>query len=224
MNHDMKTVSYYKSFGQGKEENLDKSSDEAIYGNLIEEYCDGGNLNEYVDRYEGLLSIDLVESIFAQILKSQLYIHFEKNLIHRDVKLNNYLVVNAQPYPIIKLTDFCFVTSLDDNLNQMMGTPLYLPLEVMMGGKITDRRDIYSIGICLYYLITKKFPFSTSKNLFFECMTTQKPIVLPSQFDQPQYKQLSRLVISMTKHNADERMSWEQLRDDEYVKYIISKY
>lgn len=210
-------------------------SSELPHSYLIMECCDGGNLENLVDDYSKkgrLIPPELVECLFIQMVEPQLYLHFEKNIIHRDVKLENYLITNDgkfKPNPTVKLSDFGFARAIDGNLDTKSGTPLYIPIEVFNktntnSGSISDKRDIYGIGICLYKIITTKYPFGISAEQFLEAMREQKPIELPEKFNTKEYEQLNRLVVWMTKHKAEERMSWEQLRDDQYIKYLEQKY
>ena len=44
----------------------------------------------------------------------------------------------------------------------LAGTPLYLAPEVFGGGEATVRSDIYSVGVLLYYLLTRSYPVQGS--------------------------------------------------------------
>ena len=200
---------------------------EMPHGYLVMECCDGGDLEELVIKFSKLgthMTVDLVESIFAQILKSQFYLHFNKNIIHRDIKLDNYLVFNNSPYPIIKLSDFGFARALDGEPVTLVGTPLYNATEIFYGKEITDKRDLYSIGICLYRLITLQFPFGSTPETFFAAMKKRQEVQFPPEYENSEYKELIRLSLAMTKHKENGRISWEQLRDDPYVQMLLSKY
>src|SRR5262249_26689687 len=57
------------------------------------------------------------------------------------------------------LMDFGTGRAIDvDRENSVTGTPLYLAPEVLAGGPATRASDIYSVGVLLYYLLTRSFP------------------------------------------------------------------
>jgi len=45
------------------------------------------------------------------------------------------------------------------DFGQIMGTVRFSPVIDMVGGNIDARSDLYSVGILLYYLVTKELPF-----------------------------------------------------------------
>ena len=55
-------------------------------------------------------------------------------------------------------------------------------------------------------------------------MNNETPIKLPSEYDKEEYKEFSKLVEIMTKHNQEKRISWEDLRKNEYIKILLDKY
>ena len=146
------------------------------------------------------------------------------NIIHRDIKLSDYLVIKHKPYPRIKLIDFGFSRAIDSELVCIVGTPLYDATEMFYGDKITDKRDLYSIGICLYRLITLQYPFGLTPKSHYTGMAKRQPIQYPPEYQNSEYKELVRLSLAMLKHNQEERISWEQLEDDPYVQMLLSKY
>jgi serine/threonine protein kinase len=70
--------------------------------NLVVEYGGEYSLLEYVKRNYPL-SIPKVKDISYQLIKAIAYLH-DKNIVHRDIKLQNVLIHNDK----IKLIDFGF--------------------------------------------------------------------------------------------------------------------
>lgn len=58
---------------------------------------------------------------------------------------------------------------VDDNnqavMQTMLGTPLYLPVEILSGKEYSSKCDVFSVGIILYELIFGVHPFYHKKKL-----------------------------------------------------------
>lgn len=85
------------------------------------------------------------------------------NVIHRDVKPHNLLLGQNNR---LHLTDFGLARLTDEPhltiSGEIMGTPAYLSPEQVRGdaGKIDHRTDIYSLGVTLFELLTRRKPFA----------------------------------------------------------------
>ena len=55
-------------------------------------------------------------------------------------------------------------------------------------------------------------------------MREKKTLELGEWYNKEEYKNLKRIVEMMTKHDSNERISWDDLAKDDYIKAIIEKY
>jgi len=108
-----------------------------------------------------------VRGVFKKIVESVMDLH-EKNIVHRDLKLENVFVFNSKGSSIrVKIGDLGLSTTSEKNqmLNKYCGSPLYSSPEVNKGIPYNGYKyDIWSLGIILYYLIYGFFPFNVFKN------------------------------------------------------------
>jgi serine/threonine protein kinase len=92
-------------------------------------------------------------------------------VIHRDIKPDNLVVeVDAEGHEKIKVLDFGVARIRGNDLKaayktqvgQVVGTPLWMAPEQVMGHEVDPRADVYSLCMVMYVLLTRRFPFSGS--------------------------------------------------------------
>lgn len=85
-----------------------------------------------------------------QIALSIRHIH-SKQILHRDVKLDNILMCDN----VVKISDFGLAVQLQPGERTSMpaGTPYYMAPEIAAKLPYSYPVDIWSLGICLYYVI-----------------------------------------------------------------------
>lgn len=130
---------------------------------IVNEYCDGGDLINYVNTHP-IISDEKILSIATQIIMGINELH-KKHIVHRDIKMENIVMCRGD---VVKIIDFgCAVYCYPDQYVDYppCGTISYSSPETLIrGGKIDQSVDVWSLGIVIYLLITKKFPFTGSTN------------------------------------------------------------
>ena len=136
---------------------------------LVMEECEGGELFDRIsDRIESndmYTEKDACE-IIKQIVGAIKYCH-NNNIVHRDLKPENllYLKPKEDNDNTLKIIDFGLSQDLniEKNLDSKVGTPYYVPPEVLEG-KYSQKCDIWSAGVILYILLFGEPPFKGSSD------------------------------------------------------------
>jgi calcium-dependent protein kinase len=87
------------------------------------------------------------------------YFH-KKNIVHRDLKLENTLLEKSKDLDQIKIIDFGTSQIIDDDekLTLKIGTPYYIAPEVL-SQNYGFKCDIWSCGVIAYMLLSGTPPF-----------------------------------------------------------------
>ena len=124
---------------------------------FVLELCPGGDLLNYV-RKRRKLSENTAKVIFKQILDALKYLH-NKNVLHRDIKLDNILLDSKGR---VKLGDFGVSKIVKDGeiIYDQCGTPAYIAPEILLDqGYSGSGIDIWSAGVVLYAMLYGTVPF-----------------------------------------------------------------
>ena len=142
--------------------NYDKKNEKII----ILELCDN-NLQKYMENRNKSFSVEEIKNKFIGINKvfKKMY---ESNIIHRDIKLENFLVKKTRTNLIIKLSDYGigkFINKGNASLSGLKGTRETCAPEILLQEKTNFSKynslvDIFSLGVILYQLSHNlKHPF-----------------------------------------------------------------
>ena len=126
---------------------------------IITEFCNEGNLKRKILQNTFLSEIELA-SIMFQLFSAISYCN-TKNIMHRDLKLENIMLNDKTLYnlPFIKIIDFGTAKIYENEYeNLIIGTLFYMAPEVL-NKQYNEKCDMWSLGVVMYYLFTKKFPF-----------------------------------------------------------------
>jgi len=124
-------------------------------------YIAGANLAQWVE-LRGPLTLDLGVRLLAQSLSALTHAH-EQGLVHRDLKPENILI-ETEPEWTVQLTDFglalAFQGVSDEKRESRSGTPEYAAPEQMLGERVDQRADLYSLSLTVMFGLTGRSPFA----------------------------------------------------------------
>lgn len=118
------------------------------------EYCKNGSLQNLVKK-RGKLTEKEVACYMLQLIVALNNLHINK-IIHRDLKPDNLLLGNNME---LKIGDFGLATLVDGIIKDDVGTITYKAPEILKKEEYSFEADIWSLGVVMCYLLTKKNPF-----------------------------------------------------------------
>src|SRR5205823_13790966 len=136
---------------------------------LVMEYLRGVDLNALIHR-EGRFSAERAGRLLVQLCDVLQAAH-DQGVVHRDLKPGNLMILHpGTPQETLKLMDFGLAKMhsmlyispdelVDFNLPAASGTPEYISPEMVRGGEMDARGDLYSVGVILFEMLTGKRPF-----------------------------------------------------------------
>ena len=123
---------------------------------LTMEYVDGEDLASLLRRI-GRLPSDKALEIARQLCAGLAAAH-EHGMVHRDLKPANVMLDGRGR---VRITDFG-LAGLAGEDGGRAGTPAYMAPEQLAGDEVTQKSDIYSLGLVLYEIFTGKRAFEAT--------------------------------------------------------------
>lgn len=181
---------------------------------IVMEYIDGITLKEYIEQ-EGVIRWNEAVHFTMQILMALECAH-EKGIIHRDIKPQNIMLLQDGT---IKVADFGIARFLQSETTTMtdkaIGSVHYIAPEQARGDYITDKADIYSVGVMLYEMLTGKLPFVADNAVSVALMQLQAKAVKPRELNPSIPLGLEQITMkAMEKNPADRFQSAGEMLDD----------
>ena len=167
---------------------------------IVMDYVPGGSVR---DLLESRLTLPPGEALAlcAEVLDALACAH-AASTTHRDIKPDNVLL--AEPWRpghqgAVKVSDFGIASVIGERTRHttgMVGTPQYMPPELLSQGEVGPASDVYATGIMLYELMAGRTPFAgagTDFTLAYRHVTTLPPrLELPGDLWAALEKTLSK--------------------------------
>ena len=194
---------------------IDYYENEKYYYIILEKM--DGDLEDMLEQYENGMSSKLIRKIFLQI-NSGLQIMLKRDKCHRDLKLSNilYSYINDEKTDfVIKIGDFGLATDLKyTQYATNAGTEFFRAPEVEEKiPKYSNKCDLYSIGIILFYLKTGEYIFDGERKL--DILNNKDQNIIKKETDD---QLLNQLIKKLVVKNPHERLDWDDYFNDLFFK------
>ena len=212
------------------------------HSNVIMEYCNGGSLSQILEQYGKPFPIEIIQYFMRQIVDGLKYIH-SKNIIHRDIKLDNILVnfktiedknnLNLLSSEI-KIIDFGLSIKLGEgeNANTYVGSPINMDPIILnkykkAGGfekllSYNEKADIWSLGTICYKMLTSYNPFNEDN---IEDLIEK---IKQGYYNIPTNINLSKEIISfingMLQYQGEFRLTAEELSQHDFLIKNVNEF
>ena len=223
----------------------EKLADDTNYY-LIMEYCNGGTLNQCMEKYMSVykepFSLEIIQNFMRQIISAFCHIH-SHNIIHRDIKLDNILLSYENESDIknlnlmkanIKIIDFGVAIKLDSEEYAFtaVGTPLTMdPLILKKYAKAggyeklqgyNEKADVWSLGSVFYNLLTGKRMFTAKTKEEFVQKVESGNYVVP--IDKSLFKEPISFLNCMLQYDPEDRISVHNLAQHDFITKNIKSF
>lgn len=233
--------------------------------NLMMEYCQLGDLSLFIKKRDGLLTHpathdmarkypntpnaglnEVVIRHFLKQLASALEFLRKLNLVHRDVKPQNLLLLPSVDFratsnevpqilsashdslipaaglrslPMLKLADFGFARVLPSTslAETLCGSPLYMAPEILRYERYDAKADLWSVGTVLYEMAAGRPPFRASNHVELLRKIEASNDAIKFPRESNISSEMKSLIRALLKRNPVERISFDGFFSHEVV-------
>ena len=209
---------------------------------LIMELCNGGSLSdrleEHIKKYKRPFSEETVQYLMKQIMSAINYLHL-KNILHRDIKLDNILVNfdndedkrnNNMLKAKVKIIDFGFARHLAPAqlAYSTLGSPVNMDPGILRKLNKMDnhndygydqKADIWSLGTICYEMLIGKTTFDANSMRDLVRKVESGNYYLPTSLS----KEAVSFLNGMLQYDSKKRLTAEQLYNHKFLKKPYSE-
>ena len=169
---------------------------------IVMEYVEGITLKTYIEK-KGQLTYKEALSIAIQVGRGIQAAH-AKNIVHRDIKPQNIIISTDGK---VKVTDFGIARAVSENTihSDVMGSVHYASPEQARNGYVSNRSDIYSLGIVMYEMVTGRVPFDGDSTVAVAIQHLQDEMDPPSKYAPNLPISLEKIIQKCTQKSPDRR-------------------
>jgi len=181
---------------------------------IVQEFLEGEDLDDYLERIGGRLPVLQLGEVVFPVIDAMALAH-SRGVVHRDLKPSNVFLSRWGGKIVPKLLDFGIsqITKGPENVRMtstgvILGSPAYMPPEQIRDSRSADARsDVWSLGVILYEVLSGTLPFDTNNvcDLFIQISTVDAKSL--KQTAPAVSSELARIVGRCLRRDPKERYS-----------------
>ncbi len=200
---------------------------------MVMEFLSGKTVEDFINRHKQLnwrVPINLGVFVISRICRGLEYAHRKRDrsgrllgIVHRDVSPKNMIITTEGE---VKLTDFGIAKARyymrDEEGEVLMGKAEYMSPEQAKFEVTDPRSDLFSLGICLYEILTGVNVFDTAPDVHQVLANVcEKPIPDPREYNQEIPQQMVNIIMKSLQRDRALRYqnATEMVYDLEYFMY-----
>jgi serine/threonine-protein kinase len=135
---------------------------------------------------------------YATDIANGMLVAHQAGIVHRDLKPANVLINNEG---LLKIVDFGVAAAHKEGDTQLtktgyvIGSPKYMAPEQILGKKVDERADVYSLGVIMYEMVTGVPPYSRGDHMSVMYQHVQGKAKSPIEVNPQLPKSISDLVV-----------------------------
>ena len=185
---------------------------------MVMEFLEGPSLKNRLSKLEKRgewLTLEESVQIVRDVGEALEYAH-SRDMSHRDIKPANIMLKEGGG---AILTDFGIVKMLSGTTHltatgAIIGTPAYMAPEQGTGDAGDKRADIYSLGIVLYQLATRRLPYNADTPMAIVLQHLTAPLPIPQTLNPDLPEGIQRVILKALAKDPDDRyQSVEEMLD-----------
>ncbi len=175
---------------------------------IVMEYVDGPTLKDVI-RERGPLSVNESLDITMQICDALKHAH-ARQIVHQDIKPHNILLTKTGQ---VKVTDFGIARAITGNTitlhhdHSVLGSVHYFSPEQARGAPTDEKSDIYSLGVVMYEMLTKRLPFSGDSPVSIALKHLRDDFVDPREWNPEIPQSVENIILRCLTKSPEDRYS-----------------
>jgi hypothetical protein len=188
---------------------------------IIMEYLKGGDLEQYLHKINFRVTENRARTLIFQLASGIKYLH-GYGILHRDLKPENIMLTENNENGIVKIMDFGLSKILgpDEKVSDGFGTLSFVAPEVLIRQPYNRQIDIWSVGVILYYMLSKDLPFDDEDDN--EEKIAKKAVYDDVQFPNEKWSKRSEEVIDFIREclvkDPEKRIKIQDLLNHSWIK------
>lgn len=187
---------------------------------IVMEYLEGETLAKQMEA--GPITARRAAELLVKISRAVHYAH-GCGLIHRDLKPGNILIDGRGEPRVVDFGLAVHETALAYLKGEVSGTPRYMSPEQFRGEahRLDGRTDIWSLGVILYQLLTRRRPFSGDNQELKDEVLNKSPRP-PRQIDDEIPVELETICLKCLAKSVDDRFTTAKDLADALEAWLVS--